>query len=146
MCLIVDTCVTHRLLDVNDADFTPVRASIEAGLQTITLGGHLLREYARYREVVRFMAELARRGRLRVVRDTAVDLETESLKAAGACSSNDAHLVALARVSGARILCTSDLAAARDFTRKELVSQPRGKVYRRAAHRHLLRTHCSVRC
>jgi predicted nucleic acid-binding protein len=146
VCLIVDTCVTHRLLNVRDADFAPVRESLEAGSQTIALGGHLLREYARYHDVVRFMAELARKGRLRVVRDAAVDSETENLRSAGTCLSNDAHLVALARVSGARILCTSDRTAARDFTRKELLSQPRGKVYRRAAHRHLLRARCSARC
>ena len=142
MCLIIDSCVAHRAVNMADPDFAPVRDSLSAGEQVLVIGGQLLREYKKYREIVRFVVELDRRGRARIVRDERVDAETQRITDSGLCGSNDQHLVALARVTGARLLCTSDGAAAHDFTRKELLDHPRGKVYQKSAHRHLLRGGC----
>ncbi|MDE0306934.1 MAG: hypothetical protein OXI87_18940 [Albidovulum sp.] len=46
------------------------------------------------------------------------------------CESNDQHVLALARISGARLLYTNDQKLMDDFKNTELVSTPKGKVYR----------------
>ena len=52
--------------------------------------------------------------------------------------SNDEHMLALALASGARLLYTADQALINDFTDHRIVNEPRGKVYKRAAHAALL--------
>jgi hypothetical protein len=145
MCLIIDMCVAHRAIDPSDVDFEPVRRSFLEGKQVLVVGGQLRREYLGFSAIRSFLVELDRKGRLRIVRDAIVDDVTSQLRDGQTCESNDEHLVALARVSGARILCTSDAAAARDFTRKSLIDNPRGKVYNRRRHRHLLSRACPTR-
>ena len=63
----------------------------------------------------------------------------------GVCKSNDLHVLALALVSGARLLYTNDTALIDDFGNREIVTRPRGKIYTTAqnadvtdAHRRLL--------
>lgn len=55
------------------------------------------------------------------------------------CRSNDLHVLALARVSGARTLCTADGDLRRDFKDSRLVARPKGSIYSRASHAHLLK-------
>ena len=76
----------------------------------------------------------------RVVDDHATRLRRE-----GACKSNDLHVLALALVSGARLLYTNDTALINDFGNPGIVARPRGKIYTTAkstnvtdAHRRLL--------
>ena len=45
------------------------------------------------------------------------------------CSSNDKHVLALARASGARLLYTHDQKLAKDFKNKKLINNPRGSVF-----------------
>jgi len=60
--------------------------------------------------------------------------------------SDDAHVLALARASGARLLYTADRNLAADFKDRRFVNRPRGKVYTRAANAALLtRTVCRGR-
>ena len=60
----------------------------------------------------------------------------------GVCKSNDLHVLALALVSGARLLYTNDTALIDDFGNRDIVARPRGKIYTTAqvtdAHRRLL--------
>ena len=51
--------------------------------------------------------------------------------------SDDPHVLALARVTGARLLYTGDGALIDDFKDRRLI-QPRGRVYSRAANARLL--------
>ncbi len=66
---------------------------------------------------------------MRVVNDEEVDTETKALKANGLCKSNDPHVLALAQVSGARLLYSNDKDLQQDFKNKALINSPRGKVY-----------------
>jgi hypothetical protein len=52
--------------------------------------------------------------------------------------SNDPHVIALARASGARTLCSRDRELHKDFKNPALVNDPRGSVYQSPSHRHLL--------
>lgn len=68
----------------------------------------------------RVLVELRRAGR-------AIRVPDESLER-----------IALAQVSGARVLCTDDHPLMQDFKNRELLSNPRGRVYQRAEHAALL--------
>ncbi len=77
--------------------------------------------------------------------DEAVDDHATGLRKEGVCKSNDVHVLALALVSGARLLYTNDAALKDDFGNPEIVARPRGKIYTTArtanvtdAHRRLL--------
>ena len=60
-----------------------------------------------------------------------VDDETETVTSCGHCVSDDQHIVALARIGKARLLCSNDDALTTDFRNPVLISKPRGKVYKR---------------
>lgn len=66
-----------------------------------------------------------------VRRETAgtVDGREEALSREGRCLSNDIHVIALAQISGARLLYSNDMALHKDFRNKRLIDKPRGKVY-----------------
>ena len=70
-----------------------------------------------------------------------VDAETNKLVANGNCKSDDEHIIALALVSGARILCTTDADLMDDF-RDRLLLAPQGKIYSHASHDLMLRRKC----
>ena len=54
--------------------------------------------------------------------------------------SNDDHILALARASGARLLFSRDADLAQDFKNRIFLNEPRGSVYKKRAHAHLLRS------
>lgn len=47
-------------------------------------------------------------------------------------------------IAHVRLLCTNDAALTTDFTYRDLLSGPRGNVYKRPAHRGLIETHCAT--
>ena len=50
------------------------------------------------------------------------------------CRSNDTHVLALARVSGARLLFANDGALIEDFQDNDILRRPSGKVYPTTNH------------
>ena len=147
MCLIIDASLAARVFSSQeDADFQPVRDALlnTHGLKArLVYGGKLLAECQRVREASRFLAVLDRANRVTFINDDIVNEEQERVSALGICRSNDPHVLALARVSGVRLLCTDDGNLTTDFTNAEIISSPRGKVYKKAAHRHLLAEFCA---
>ena len=80
-----------------------------------------------------------------MISDEDVDARADELRRRAVCASDDEHVLALALVSGARLVYTNDAALMADFKDREIVSNPRGKVYTTAvndevtpAHRKLL--------
>ena len=59
---------------------------------------------------------------------SAIDLEKGNLEAAGICVSNDIHIVALARISGSRLLYSKDDNLCKDFKNLKVLN-PKGKIY-----------------
>ena len=47
----------------------------------------------------------------------------------GSCRSDDHHVIALAQISGARMLFSNDGALQQDFKNIKLIDQPPGTVY-----------------
>ncbi len=128
------------------------RKAIEQGRVPLVLGGTLSYELHRAGEPMRrWLAGLQLAGRLVQVDSEQVARRTGELNQAtvdgeARCRSDDEHVIALALVSGARLLYTNDAALTDDFKDKTLVDAPRGRVYTtrtsgnlRDSHRALLR-------
>ena len=146
MCAIVDANVAH---EVFGSDRPPAGERFFDWLSgprgQLVVGGRLRDELARDQKFVQWLRTALRNGHARSVADEAVEGHAEQLRREGVCKSNDLHVVALALVSGARLLYTNDAALIADFGRREIVASPRGKVYTTAryadgtdAHRRLL--------
>ena len=102
---------------------------INTGALRLIGGGKLLEELSR-RENFRVWWRNASLGALvEQVDDEAVNLETARLTDEKACRSNDAHVIALAAVGGARLLYTNDRRLQSDFKNRQLIDNPPGKVY-----------------
>jgi hypothetical protein len=82
---------------------------------------------------------LLRAGHARRVPDEDVENEGAVVLKSRLCRSNDIHVIALARLSGARTLCTRDRYLERDFKNVRLVSKPKGSIYKGSSHARLLR-------
>lgn len=81
-------------------------------------------------------------GRALQYRSDIVDAVELQLGRLGTAKSNDTHVLALAQVSGARTLYSTDEDLHEDFKNSELLNGPRGCVYQVEGHRDLL-THTS---
>ncbi len=143
MCLIIDTNFVHRVYPTPDAHGRPIVQALVGGVARLVYGGELGREYGRMTEFRRWLVALDRAGHARKVPDAAVDLATQQLEQGGGCGSNDHHIVALAQVSGVRLLCSNDGQLHADFTNPALLNTPRGQVYQTAAHAPLITQHCA---
>ena len=129
MCAILDASVADEV-------FCPNRP--EAGVEffnwiqdrigRLVVGGKLLEELNRT-SVREWARQALNAGLIRSVSASEVDTMTETLRNEGSCSSDDPHVIALARVSGARLLYSNDKKLQRDFKNKTLIDGPRGKVY-----------------
>lgn len=87
----------------------------------------------------RYLLALNRAGRARLIAPDAVAQEEAKVRELGDLESNDPHVLALARASGARTLCSHDQPLHRDFKNARLISAPRGAVYQQARHQRLLK-------
>jgi hypothetical protein len=143
MCLIIDVNVVHKFFPEPSEDFKPIHKAIDEGRAKLVYGGELTREYRKTAAFRRFLFRLDQQGKARQVADSKVDAETKRLSEGSFCVSDDPHIIALARVGAVRLLCSEDEALATDFTNQALLGKPRGSVYKRAEHAHLLHKHCS---
>ena len=142
MCLIIDANLAGSVFsDTPTADFLPLIDWLTSPRKDgkLVVGGHLAKELDKIGSARRFVRSLQQAGRARSIPSDATDSETENIKTS--CISNDPHVIALARLSGARILCSQDKNLHKDFTNTSLVSTPQGRVYQNATHIGLLRTH-----
>lgn len=146
MCLIVDNNVIRDVIaSQRSPAFAPIKQAIYAGQAVLVYGGKLKIEYVKNRNVAEELMALDRRGLARQISDGLVDKETTAVKALSICISDDPHVIALARVSGARLLCSLDQNLHSDFGNKKLIDNPRGSVYQNVSHAPLIAKHCNPR-
>ena len=105
------------------------------------VGGELLRELSGYSNFTDWLPGAIRSGRVTVISDQAVDTETESLRAERNCRSNDEHVLALARLSGARLLFTNDNDLQDDFRDRSIIGGVQGRIYTTGRSTNVSRTH-----
>jgi predicted nucleic acid-binding protein len=110
---------------------------VARGRCRIIFGGKLTNELARVGQAQRLLAELKASGKAFELRGESINAELDKVEELGICRSNDLHIIALARASGARVLFSHDRRLRADFTNRDVLV-PRGKVYQSAAQRHLL--------
>jgi hypothetical protein len=148
MCLILDA---NRFSDALSTppkpDYRPIIDWLTAPNSTgmVVYGGtKFLREIAWNERTRRWFLELQRAGRAKLIDKAVVDAEEQAVRSLGLCTSDDEHLIALARKSGARVFCTEDTALWKDVRNPALLAKPRGRIYRAKRHVALLGHH--ARC
>lgn len=106
---------------------------IDAGKGILMVGDGLLREFNktsfRERKIKEWIRQAVLAGTVKEFNKTKVNVLSKKLLDGKKCKSNDLHVLALAQASGARLLYSNDKVLQQDFKNKELIDQPRGKVY-----------------
>jgi hypothetical protein len=103
----------------------------------LVYGGRLAAELGKLAVARKLLLELNRAGRAVLEDNARVEVAESEIRKAGGFESNDPHVLALARVSGARVLYTDDDTLMADFRNPRLL-KPKGRIYQRAEHSHLL--------
>ena len=93
----------------------------------LVVGGQLRRELMKTQAFQVWARTAFQDGRLRRENDDAVDQLAAELVESGACVSDDPHTIALAQISGARLLYSKDEDLRRDFRNVDLL-RPRGRL------------------
>lgn len=148
MCAIVDNNVRHEVFGTHNTQ-TPAGKLfldwLDSGRGVLVVGGHLRRELGEYRRFQLWLETAVQFGRARQIDDAQVDRETDEMGSQG-IRSNDPHILALARISGARLLFTNDRDLQQDFGDSAILQGTRGRIYTtiersdvRRTHRQLLR-------
>lgn len=147
MCVIIDACVRDLVFgDRPHEDALPVLQWIESPDGRMVYGGKKqCDELFRSERAKRRVRGWKQAGRAFEFPPASVDAEQAKVNALGVAASNDTHIIALARISGARVLYSTDTALHKDFKNAQLVDQPRGSVYQRAEHASLLSHTASCR-
>ena len=108
-------------------------------------GGKAFRELCKT-SANELIQELIFSGKMRKEDEQEVDALTAKLENEGGFISDDPHILALAQVSGARLLYSNDKKLHKDFKNKKLIDNPQGKSYStirgggfKDSHKNLLR-------
>src|SRR5262245_16401779 len=110
MCIIVDANVAHRLAaNPCHRDAVPLRDRVENKQLEIASGGRNAEEL-RAAGLRRWLLEQFRSGTVRIYPAALLEAEERRCRQRRKCVSNDHHIIALACVSGARLLYTVDAA------------------------------------
>ena len=130
MCAIVDKNVVHEVFGNSERP--------EAGKKffdwlesrgRLVIGGKVRRELTQQLNFVEWSSQATQAGRAIEYSDEEIDELTEKLKQHGGCKSDDCHIIALAQISGARLLHSNDDKLRDDFRNKQILNNPRGKIY-----------------
>ena len=130
MCAIVDVNVASEVFGSPRPPAGQVFFEwLESPRGQLVVGGRLRDELNHNARLLGWLKSATRFGRVRLVSDDEVDDRAKRLRREGICTSNDEHVLALALVSGARLLYTNDNALIADFKNRAIVAGPRGRIY-----------------
>jgi hypothetical protein len=135
MCILVDANVAAEFAPLSvSADAKPIMERLLSRRLQLATGGKLTEELLAT-PFRKFLVELRRNGTERSYPN--VGEVEQRLRIEGQCQSNDCHIIALAIVSGSRLLFTRDDLLKGDFKNRDLLN-PRGKIYSSARNAGLL--------
>jgi len=137
MCIIIDANASQFFKKPQSADFRPIWDWLNNKGGKLVYGGKLAEELRKITDSIRLLKQLSNRGVAIREDDNKISKEEAKVRAIG-CKSNDSHVIALARVSYARVLCSDDEKLHEDFKNLKVVSSPKGKIYQKASHKNLL--------
>lgn len=104
---------------------------------TMILGGKLKREMFAQRQKLVTFTTWAQAGKLMIIPCEKVDAEEIIVKKLS-IRSDDPHVLALARIGCARVLCTDDDALINDFRDEKIIPRPKGKIYKSDSSKSIL--------
>ena len=136
MCTILDASVVGEVFSSERrAAAQKFFVWINTGPGRLVASKKLLTELDKNSKFTKWRGEAIRAGRIKIENEKHVAAKTYALiqmkKSRGAelsYSSNDPHVLALAQVSGARLLYSNDRKLHKDFKRKTLINPP-GSIY-----------------
>lgn len=136
MCIIVDANRLGVLLSRRtNEDVKPIHDWLDdrQGMIIYSTGGEFENDVSEGAR--RALAELVKSGKARFINRRRLESKVKLLTAYANYRSNDPHVLALAIVSGARLLYTADQALRDDFKKGKwmngefIIQKPRGKLY-----------------
>lgn len=145
MCLVIDACCLVKVFDPTNREhdrFVPVWEWINNGPGRMIYGGtKYLKELRQITRVLRLVAELSRKGRVKILAEASVDTLADEVKQQVNDSGfNDEHLVAIVIVSRCHVICTDDRQAMPYLKRSDLYARhnlERPRIYTKQSHKHL---------
>ena len=147
MCAILDANVVYEVFGSNRTGAGVAFFNwINTGTGNLVASGKVLKELNFNSNFRTWWQQATLAGKIRIVNEDNVNRKSEALQNEVSCRSDDLHVIALAQVSGARLLYSKDNNLQQDFKNKTLIDGPRGKVYSTLrdqsftnSHRRLLR-------
>ena len=141
MCVIIDASVASQVFAENrGSDYLPLWKWIEQGDGIIVYGGYLHEELSKVNRAKRYLKALSDAGKAHKMPKDGVDQEEKRVrKMQTPRKSDDPHVLALARLSRARVLCSSDKNLHADFKNLAILPKPRGQIYQNAQHKKVLK-------
>ena len=143
MCAIVDANVASEV-------FGPTRTPagdkffgwINKRKNRLVLGGKLREELdvgsPKFRE---WASQAVRAGIVRIFDEYEVNARTKQIERKKIHTSDDPHILALAQLSGARLLYSNDAKLQQDFKNKDLLDHPQGNIYSTQRNQNFTRAH-----
>ena len=131
MCAIVDAQIAHEVFGERPSCAgREFYRWLNRGHGRLVTGGKLLQELETGSPDFRRWANAAMlAGRMTAVNERKVEERAGQIERDGKHVSNDPHVLALAQISGARLLFSNDELLGKDFGSKSLIDNPRGRVY-----------------
>lgn len=130
MCAIIDKSVVHRAFGNKCTEAGKLfRKWIHKGHGRLVVGGKVKKELTENNNFKDWLREAERSKLVKLVDDDKVYRRAAVILEDGLCKSDDWHVIALAQISGARLLYANDGNLEQDFDNKRLIDKPRGKVY-----------------
>ena len=140
MCAILDLNIVSQLWEGGgNSAGQGFRKAIDSGKIQLAFGGsqlkHEVKRISGKSSLFRpWFQQLEAAGRVKRVPDGDVDMRTQELvsgrdASAAIIRSDDHHIMALAQISGARLLFTNDKRLTDDFGNPQIIEPPSGRVY-----------------
>ena len=130
MCAIVDANVAHQVFGPDRSDAgAEFFTWIDSGKGKLVAGGKLLAELSGNEAFRSWWRQAQLAGRTTTYREEVVDSQTQEVERERVHRSNDPHVLALARISGARLLFTNDRDLQKDFKNSKLIEPSGGRIY-----------------
>ena len=141
MCAIVDADVWGQVFGDNPSEAGKFFLMWLNRKGRLAIGGFLYEELQVNQSFKKWAATAFTFGRGRRIPDGLVNAESTVLRQRGGYRSTDPHVLALARVSGARLLFSNDERLQEDFRNRDIIGDGvRGRVYRTREPENLLET------
>ena len=143
MCAIIDNDVQHQVF--NPKKQTPAGRYfldwIDKRHGKLVIGGKLRRELVEHDQFRKWFQQAILSSNVIQIDDQKVDDVAVRILKQHDLKSDDEHTLALAKISGARLLFTNDLQLQEDFANRAIIHSPRGKIYTTVKFREVRKVH-----